>query len=125
MTKSFLKSVIITQVALCIMVSAFMFSTQFNRLDHFSLFLGEVLSLVNFVLLITMWKIVFKKKNIALLMLTIVSKYASLALVIGYVVKTESINKISFICGLLFNPISILLCLLLLKLTNRQRNYVI
>lgn len=70
---------------------------------------GAALSLVNFILLTVLWKFVFSKKNIALMFIGIVSKYASLAGFILYAFNTPWLDKPMFIIGVLTNPLSILI----------------
>ena len=124
MTKHFLKTVISINIALCAIVVFFIYFEKFNKIDEFAFLIGSGLAVFNFSLLIFLWKMVFKKKNIALLIITIVSKYASLAFVIGFVVKSENIDKMSFVFGILTNPLAIILSLLVVKLLKSNKSRI-
>lgn len=77
--------------------------------DEKSFILGASLSFLNFILLILLWKLVFQKKNIALMFLTIVSKYAILAVFIVYAFSIDWLDKKIFVGGVLTNPLAILI----------------
>ncbi len=75
-----------------------------------SVFLGSGLSMVNFILLVYLWKVIFQspKKSVALPLFLIVIKYAILIWVFMQIPREKSLDAFEFAIGVLLNPAAVI-----------------
>ncbi len=75
-----------------------------------SVCLGSGLSMINFILLVYLWKVIFHspKKSVALPLFLIVIKYAILIWVFMQIPREKSLDAFEFAVGVLLNPAAVI-----------------
>jgi len=81
---------------------------------------GWVIAMVNLFLIWALWRLVFQKKLIALVVVIIVLKYAILGLVTYKLIKASWLNPLGFAMGLLSNVLAITIFALFYKRLSSQ-----
>jgi hypothetical protein len=73
------------------------------------LIVGFIFMLLNTALIGSVWKLIFSKKSIALVLLIIIFKYVILAVLIWYLAQKINLNAVGFSLGILAFLVSIIL----------------
>lgn len=81
-----------------------------KQLQNQSILIGSGVSLLNFILLATLWRLIFSgdKKRVALAILLIVIKYSILIWVLMVLPKALALNGLGFAVGILINPAAVI-----------------
>jgi len=95
------------QLVLTILAGGFFFAEHPKLV---SLLFGSGLSFLNFVLLVYLWKLIFRsnKKRVALAIFLIVIKYAILIWVFTQIPKEKSLEAFVFAIGVIINPAAVI-----------------